>query len=195
MAYVWVALGGALGSVARYGCSLAPRAGSVPRFRGARCSSTSRARSRSACSRRSCRRRPAARSAPMHARSSSSACSAASRRSRRSAWRRSSSRAAVRSARRPQRGALRSRSASPACGSASHRRLAQPLSAAFRRCRSHALASKLRGGEVAEWSNALDSKSSVRVIVPWVRIPPSPPPPLSALPRQPLSRLASDTWG
>ena len=42
-------------------------------------------------------------------------------------------------------------------------------------CRSHALASKLRGGEVAEWSNALDSKSSVRVIVPWVRIPPSPP--------------------
>ncbi len=43
------------------------------------------------------------------------------------------------------------------------------------RCRSHALASKLRGGEVPEWPNGLDSKSSVRVIVPWVRIPPSPP--------------------
>ncbi len=30
-------------------------------------------------------------------------------------------------------------------------------------------------GEVPEWSNGLDSKSSVRVTVPWVRIPPSPP--------------------
>jgi hypothetical protein len=28
---------------------------------------------------------------------------------------------------------------------------------------------------VPEWPNGLDSKSSVRVIVPWVRIPPSPP--------------------
>ena len=30
-------------------------------------------------------------------------------------------------------------------------------------------------GEVAEWSNVPDSKSGVRVTVPWVRIPPSPP--------------------
>src|SRR5690606_4434632 len=30
-------------------------------------------------------------------------------------------------------------------------------------------------GEVAEWSNVPDSKSGVRVSVPWVRIPPSPP--------------------
>ena len=30
-------------------------------------------------------------------------------------------------------------------------------------------------GEVAEWSNASDSKSDVLVRVPWVRIPPSPP--------------------
>ena len=30
-------------------------------------------------------------------------------------------------------------------------------------------------GEVAEWSNVLDSKSSVLSKVPWVRIPPSPP--------------------
>jgi hypothetical protein len=34
----------------------------------------------------------------------------------------------------------------------------------------------IRGpGEVAEWSNAADSKSVVRFTVPWVRIPPSPP--------------------
>ena len=32
-----------------------------------------------------------------------------------------------------------------------------------------------RHGEVAEWSNVPDSKSGVRVTVPWVRIPPSPP--------------------
>ena len=32
-----------------------------------------------------------------------------------------------------------------------------------------------RVGEVPEWSNGLDSKSSVRSSVPWVRIPPSPP--------------------
>ena len=32
-----------------------------------------------------------------------------------------------------------------------------------------------RYGEVPEWSNGLDSKSSVRFTVPWVRIPPSPP--------------------
>ena len=31
-------------------------------------------------------------------------------------------------------------------------------------------------GEVPEWSNGLDSKSRVRATVPWVRIPPSPPP-------------------
>ena len=30
-------------------------------------------------------------------------------------------------------------------------------------------------GEVPEWSNGPDSKSGVRVSVPWVRIPPSPP--------------------
>ena len=30
-------------------------------------------------------------------------------------------------------------------------------------------------GEVAEWSKAHDSKSCVLAIVPWVRIPPSPP--------------------
>ena len=30
-------------------------------------------------------------------------------------------------------------------------------------------------GEVAEWSNAPLSKSSVQETVPWVRIPPSPP--------------------
>src|SRR3989344_5568360 len=30
-------------------------------------------------------------------------------------------------------------------------------------------------GEVAEWSNASDSKSDVPARVPWVRIPPSPP--------------------
>ncbi len=30
-------------------------------------------------------------------------------------------------------------------------------------------------GEVAEWSNALPWKGSVRLCVPWVRIPPSPP--------------------
>ena len=53
--------------------------------------------------------------------------------------------------------------------------LVQSLRLGFSRCRSHALASKLRGGEVPEWPNGLDSKSSVRVIVPWVRIPPSPP--------------------
>ncbi len=29
-------------------------------------------------------------------------------------------------------------------------------------------------GEVAEWSNALDLKSSVAVMLPWVQIPPSP---------------------
>ena len=29
-------------------------------------------------------------------------------------------------------------------------------------------------GEVPEWSNGLDSKSSVLARVPWVRIPPSP---------------------
>ena len=32
-----------------------------------------------------------------------------------------------------------------------------------------------QNGEVAEWSNVPDSKSGVRVTVPWVRIPPSPP--------------------
>src|SRR5690606_2331612 len=30
-------------------------------------------------------------------------------------------------------------------------------------------------GEVAEWSNAPDSKSGIRLGVSWVRIPPSPP--------------------
>ena len=36
-------------------------------------------------------------------------------------------------------------------------------------------AKRPRHGEVAEWSNVPDSKSGVRVTVPWVRIPPSPP--------------------
>ena len=36
-------------------------------------------------------------------------------------------------------------------------------------------------GEVAEWSNVPDSKSGVRVSVPWVRIPPSPPATIKAL--------------
>ena len=36
-------------------------------------------------------------------------------------------------------------------------------------------------GEVAEWSNVPDSKSGVRVTVPWVRIPPSPPGLLNSL--------------
>src|SRR5947209_8991782 len=31
-------------------------------------------------------------------------------------------------------------------------------------------------GEVAEWSKAPHSKCGVRATVPWVRIPPSPPP-------------------
>lgn len=31
-------------------------------------------------------------------------------------------------------------------------------------------------GQVAEWSNVPDSKSGVRASVPWVRIPPCPPP-------------------
>jgi hypothetical protein len=34
---------------------------------------------------------------------------------------------------------------------------------------------KLRGGELTEWSKVLDSKSSVPLRVPWVRIPRSPP--------------------
>src|SRR6185503_12622056 len=55
------------------------------------------------------------------------------------------------------------------------RGVAESLSSGVFVCRSHALASKLRGGEVPEWPNGLDSKSSVRAIVPWVRIPPSPP--------------------
>ena len=32
-----------------------------------------------------------------------------------------------------------------------------------------------RDGEVPEWSNGTVSKTVVRVTVPWVRIPPSPP--------------------
>ncbi|KDB88848.1 hypothetical protein AZ27_3874 [Bordetella bronchiseptica D756] len=44
----------------------------------------------------------------------------------------------------------------------------------------HAADSKNTGktahpGEVAEWSNAPDSKSGIRLGVSWVRIPPSPP--------------------
>jgi hypothetical protein len=49
-------------------------------------------------------------------------------------------------------------------------------------------------GEVPEWSNGTVSKTVVRVTVPWVRIPPSPPviKPLikqafSVLPRRELS--------
>ena len=53
-------------------------------------------------------------------------------------------------------------------------------------------------GEVPEWSNGPDSKSGVRVSVPWVRIPPSPPfvtgsvpvlPPLQANTESSVSRL------
>src|ERR1700754_165483 len=40
--------------------------------------------------------------------------------------------------------------------------------------RAHPLPSTVHG-EVAEWSNVPDSKSGVRLSVPWVRIPPSPP--------------------
>ena len=43
------------------------------------------------------------------------------------------------------------------------------------RRRRRPLKSGLRVGEVPEWSNGLDSKSSVQLAVPWVRIPPSPP--------------------
>lgn len=32
----------------------------------------------------------------------------------------------------------------------------------------------IKFGEVAEWSNALAWRASVRETVPWVRIPPSP---------------------
>jgi hypothetical protein len=37
------------------------------------------------------------------------------------------------------------------------------------------LGAAISHGEVAEWSNAPDSKSGVPATVPWVRIPPSPP--------------------
>src|SRR5690554_1085535 len=37
-------------------------------------------------------------------------------------------------------------------------------------------ARRRRRGQVAEWSNVPDSKSGVRASVPWVRIPPCPPP-------------------
>jgi hypothetical protein len=36
-------------------------------------------------------------------------------------------------------------------------------------------ATDTRAGEVPEWSNGTVSKTVVRVTVPWVRIPPSPP--------------------
>ena len=37
------------------------------------------------------------------------------------------------------------------------------------------LGGRLAFGEVPEWSNGTVSKTVVRVTVPWVRIPPSPP--------------------
>ena len=155
--------------------AVARRAGSARDFRGARCSSTSRARSRSACSRRSSR--PTAdRFSAADARAfllvgvlggfttfSSFSLGDARARARRRARRGRAERRAIRRALPVRRVA----------------RVREPLACStvdlVFRLPLPPLASKLRGGEVAEWSNALDSKSSVRVIVPWVRIPPSPP--------------------
>ena len=54
---------------------------------------------------------------------------------------------------------------------------AQPMAqrARHRMCRVNPACCYLSFGEVAEWSKAPDLKSGVRLAVPWVRIPPSPP--------------------
>src|SRR5262249_22770937 len=52
---------------------------------------------------------------------------------------------------------------------------AAPGSARYKADLPTTLGGRLAFGEVPEWSNGTVSKTVVRVTVPWVRIPPSPP--------------------